>query len=111
MSSALLLSIIVGCLQLFLFTFGARQILGIAGINESSIMFSPALAYMKIRALAAPVATMWLVATNIFRGRSHFVMNYSSFNYDILGLTFLFQTLRKDLAMPLLHWLVRCSSM
>ena len=51
-----------------MFIVGARQILAAAGIQASSAMYLPAMAFMRARALSAPTSTVWLVATNVFRG-------------------------------------------
>jgi Na+-driven multidrug efflux pump len=68
-SSALALALLVGFLQLVVFTIGASQILAMTGVSHSSTMYLPAVAFMRARASAAPSATIWLVATNAFRGK------------------------------------------
>lgn len=67
-SSALALALLLGSLQAILFVIGAKQILHASGIHKSSAMYLPAMAFMKARAWSAPTSTVWLVATNIFRG-------------------------------------------
>jgi hypothetical protein len=82
-----------------LFAFGAQQVLAISGIGQSSNMFAPALGFLKIQSLAAPAATMWLVATNIFRG-----MNLPTHSIDESIPSFcLLPISKKDLVMLLSH--------
>lgn len=67
-ASALALALLMGSIQALVFMIGARQILYANGIHSSSAMFIPAMAFMRARALSAPTSTLWLVATNVFRG-------------------------------------------
>jgi Na+-driven multidrug efflux pump len=67
-SSALAVALLLGSIHAFLFVVCARQILSASGIEESSAMFVPAMAFMRARAWSAPTSTLWLVATNTFRG-------------------------------------------
>ena len=67
-SSALVVALVLGSFQAFLFVVGARQILSASGIGESSAMFVPAMSFMRARAWSSPTSTLWLVATNTFRG-------------------------------------------
>lgn len=71
-TSLLLCGFVLGCIQLVLFILGGDRILGMAGIvkndSASSVMYGPALSYMKVQALSAPSATVLLIATNIYRG-------------------------------------------
>ncbi len=38
------------------------------GVGPASEMYAPAVAYLRIRALGTPAATLWLVSNGIFRG-------------------------------------------
>jgi Na+-driven multidrug efflux pump len=67
-SSALLLALLLGTVQALVFFIGARRILGAAGIHYAAEMYTPAMSFMRARALSAPTSTLWLVATNVFRG-------------------------------------------
>jgi Na+-driven multidrug efflux pump len=67
-ASALALALLMGSVQALVFVVGARHILDAAGIQSSSAMFIPAMSFMRARALSAPTSTLWLVATNVFRG-------------------------------------------
>ena len=77
--SGLVLAMIVGFVQLFVFTICARPILALNGItpptSDSSIggnsgnMYKFALLYTRARATSAPSSTMWLVATGACRGK------------------------------------------
>ncbi len=67
-SSALALALLLGSIQALVFVIGARQILDAAGIHQSSAMFIPAVSFMRARAFSSPTSTLWLVATNVFRG-------------------------------------------
>jgi len=67
-ASSLAVAFVLGSFQAFIFIVGARQILQASGVGESSSMFIPALTFMRARAWSSPTATLWLVATNIFRG-------------------------------------------
>lgn len=67
-SSALALALLLGTVQALVFVIGARQILQAAGIDHASAMYIPALSFMRARALSSPTSTLWLVATNVFRG-------------------------------------------
>lgn len=67
-SSALLLAVMLGTIQALVFCIGAKSILHASGIDYGTDMYAPAMSFMKARALSAPTATLWLVATNVFRG-------------------------------------------
>jgi Na+-driven multidrug efflux pump len=67
-TSGLVLGFLVGVMQLGVFTIFARPILAATGIPDSSSMHRSAISYMRARALSAPPATLWLVATGAFRG-------------------------------------------
>lgn len=67
-SSSLALALFLGSIQALVFVIGARHILAASGIHASSAMYLPAMAFMRARALSAPTSTLWLVATNVFRG-------------------------------------------
>jgi Na+-driven multidrug efflux pump len=71
-SSALFLAFLIGSIQSIVFIFGAGPGVELSGIAPSSTMYAPAKAYMRARAFSAPSATLWLVATNIFRGKKVF---------------------------------------
>lgn len=67
-SSGLLLAIVVGIIQLLVFSVLAPLILNIMGVSQSSGMWRAAVSYMRVKALGAPGATLWLVCNGIFRG-------------------------------------------
>ena len=77
--SGLVLALIVGFVQLFVFTICARPILALNGITpptsgtslggNSANMYKFALLYTRARATSAPSSTMWLVATGACRGK------------------------------------------
>ena len=67
-SSALLLALMLGMVQALVFFIGARNILQAAGIHHSTEMYTPAMSFIRARALSSPTSTLWLVATNVYRG-------------------------------------------
>ncbi|CAJ1916326.1 unnamed protein product [Cylindrotheca closterium] len=67
-ASTLNFALFIGFAQLFLFLAGSHQLLGLAGIDERSSMFLPALGFLRLDVLAMPATTLWLVGTNILRG-------------------------------------------
>ncbi|KAL7535231.1 hypothetical protein ACHAWF_005096 [Thalassiosira exigua] len=67
-SSALLLALAVGSIQLVLYFSLASPILRGMGVPPSSPMHPSAYSYLRVRALGTPAATLWLVANGVFRG-------------------------------------------
>jgi len=67
-SSALLLALVVGVVQLVVYTVLAKAITLGMGVNQSSPMWYSAVSYLRVRALGTPAATLWLVTNGIFRG-------------------------------------------
>lgn len=67
-SSALLLALAVGMVQLTLYYFLAGGIIRGMGVDASSSMWHSAVSYLRVRALGTPAATLWLVTNGIFRG-------------------------------------------
>lgn len=67
-SSALLLALAVGVVQLVLYTSLATGIIRGMGVNSLSPMWYSAVSYLRVRALGTPAATLWLVTNGIFRG-------------------------------------------
>ena len=67
-SSALLLALSVGVVQLILYTALAPAIIRSMGVIETSGMWHSAVSYLAVRALGTPAATLWLVTNGIFRG-------------------------------------------
>ena len=67
-SSALLLALVVGLIQLVVYTVLAKGITLGMGVTEASPMWHSAVSYLRVRALGTPAATMWLVTNGIFRG-------------------------------------------
>ena len=67
-SSALLLAVSVGFIQLLIYYLLATGIIRGMGVSASSSMWYSAVSYLRIRALGTPAATLWLVTNGIFRG-------------------------------------------
>ena len=67
-SSAMLLALSVGTVQLVLYYAFANNILSMMGVASLSRMHASAYSYMKVRALGTPAATLWLVTNGIYRG-------------------------------------------
>ena len=66
-SSALLLALSVGLIQLFVYFFFASAIIKGMGLGTTSSMWNSAFSYIRIRALGTPAATLWLVTNGVFR--------------------------------------------
>ena len=69
-SSAILLALTVGLVQMVIYSVLARGIIHRFGVTAASPMWHSALSYLRIRALGTPAATLWLVVNGIFRGLS-----------------------------------------
>ena len=68
-STALLLAISVGFIQLFIYYIGSDWIIRVPmGVTESNSMWYSATSYLRVRALGTPASTLWLVANGVFRG-------------------------------------------
>ena len=67
-SSAVLLALTVGLVQMIVYSLLTRGIIHRFGISELSPMWHSAVSYLRIRALGTPAATLWLVVNGIFRG-------------------------------------------
>jgi hypothetical protein len=67
-SSALLLAGVIGLVQACVYGLWSAPIIHAMGVPPSSPMHAPAVAYLRVRALGAPGATLWLVANGVFRG-------------------------------------------
>jgi Na+-driven multidrug efflux pump len=67
-SSALLLALSVGVIQLAIYASLASGIIKGMGVTETSPMWHSALSYLRMRAFGTPAATLWLVTNGIFRG-------------------------------------------
>lgn len=67
-SSALLLALSVGVVQLVLYSLLATGIIRGMGLDASNPMWHSAISYLRVRALGTPAATLWLVTNGIFRG-------------------------------------------
>ena len=67
-SSALLLALVVGVVQLVVYTVLAKGITLGMGVDAASPMWHSAVSYLRVRALGTPAATLWLVTNGIFRG-------------------------------------------
>jgi len=67
-SSALLLALSVGVLQLVLYAALTSGIIRGMGVTEASPMWFSAVSYLRMRAFGTPAATLWLVTNGIFRG-------------------------------------------
>lgn len=67
-SAALVLALAVGLLQTIFFLVAAPSLISAMGAGAGSPMRPVALSYLRVRALGAPTATMWLVANGVFRG-------------------------------------------
>jgi putative MATE family efflux protein len=67
-SSALLLALSVGVIQLVIYASLASGIIRGMGLTSASPMWHSALSYLRMRAFGTPAATLWLVTNGIFRG-------------------------------------------
>lgn len=68
-SAALALAVVVGTTQALVTLAVAPFLLSkVALVTPASPMRGPALSYLRVAALGAPTATLWLVANGIFRG-------------------------------------------
>lgn len=68
-SSALLLALCVGVIQMIVYTVFATAITqGMMGLTPTNKMWYSAVSYLQVRALGTPAATLWLVTNGIFRG-------------------------------------------
>ena len=67
-SSALLLALSVGVIQLVIYASLSSSIIHGMGVNVESSMWYSAVSYLRMRAFGTPAATLWLVANGIFRG-------------------------------------------
>lgn len=67
-SSAVLLALTVGLVQMVIYSVLTNGIIHRFGVNEISPMWHSAFSYLRIRALGTPAATLWLVVNGIFRG-------------------------------------------
>eukprot|EP00559_Dactyliosolen_fragilissimus_P002943 CAMPEP_0184862522 /NCGR_PEP_ID=MMETSP0580-20130426/6985_1 /TAXON_ID=1118495 /ORGANISM="Dactyliosolen fragilissimus" /LENGTH=649 /DNA_ID=CAMNT_0027360441 /DNA_START=89 /DNA_END=2038 /DNA_ORIENTATION=- len=68
-SSALLLALAVGTIQLLVYSTLAPTIVQtMMGVPSTSTMYQPATSYLRVRAFGTPAATLWLVTNGIFRG-------------------------------------------
>ena len=67
-SSALLLAVSVGVIQLVVYSLLATSITRGMGLSSSNPMWYSAVSYLRVRALGTPAATLWLVSNGIFRG-------------------------------------------
>ena len=67
-TTALLLALVVGGVQAAVYGLLTGPILSAMGVPGGSPMRQPALSYLRVRALGAPTATLWLVANGVFRG-------------------------------------------
>ncbi|KAG2496210.1 hypothetical protein HYH03_005809 [Edaphochlamys debaryana] len=66
--ACLLLALLLGLAQSALLLGLGRWLLGVWGVHAGSPVWAPALGFLTIRALAAPVTSMLLVAQGVFRG-------------------------------------------
>ncbi|KAG2496211.1 hypothetical protein HYH03_005810 [Edaphochlamys debaryana] len=66
--ACLLLALLLGLAQSALLLGLGRWLLGVWGVHAGSPVWAPALGFLTIRALAAPVTSVMLVAQGVFRG-------------------------------------------
>jgi len=66
--SVLLLALIIGILQLFVYLIFAKYIILAMGVTPENSMWYSAFSYLKVRALGTPASTLWLVTNGVFRG-------------------------------------------
>lgn len=62
-------AMLIGTLQCLVFVFFSHQIMAGMGVSKTSDMLSPALSYLRWRAVGIPASTVLLVTNGIFRGR------------------------------------------
>ena len=67
-SSALLLAVSVGIIQMIVYSIFCKSITRGMGVTTASPMWQSAVSYLQVRAFGTPAATLWLVANGIFRG-------------------------------------------
>jgi putative MATE family efflux protein len=67
-SSALLLALSVGVIQLLIYASLSSSIIRGMGVTAESSMWYSAVSYLRMRAFGTPAATLWLVTNGIFRG-------------------------------------------
>lgn len=67
-SSAILLALTVGLVQMVIYSVLTKGIIHRFGVGELSPMWNSAVSYLRVRALGTPAATLWLVVNGIFRG-------------------------------------------
>ena len=67
-SSAVLLALTVGLVQMVIYSVLTKGIIHRFGVGELSPMWNSAVSYLRVRALGTPAATLWLVVNGIFRG-------------------------------------------
>lgn len=67
-STALLLALVVGVAQGLLYALSTGSMLTAMRVGPASPMRAEACAYLRVCALGAPAATVWLVLNGIFRG-------------------------------------------
>jgi putative MATE family efflux protein len=67
-SSAVLLALTVGLVQMLIYSVLTKGIIHRFGVGELSPMWNSAISYLRVRALGTPAATLWLVVNGIFRG-------------------------------------------
>ena len=68
-ATAILTAIIIGTMQCLLFLLASGPIMRVMGVGPLSEMRSPALKYLRWRAIGVPAATVLIVSNGIFRGR------------------------------------------
>lgn len=68
-ATAVITAVAIGLIQTIVFLTLGKIILAIMGVGGKSEMLSPAVGYLKWRALGVPAATLSLVTNGIFRGR------------------------------------------
>ncbi|KAE8650932.1 protein DETOXIFICATION 43 [Cucumis sativus] len=67
-STALIFGTVLGLLQAVFLAFGAKYLLNVMGVKESSPMLAPAMKYLVLRSLGAPAVLLSLAMQGIFRG-------------------------------------------
>ena len=64
-STAMIIAVVIGILQTFIFVFSGGRILSMMKVPMTSDMRGPALAYLKWRSLGVPASTALLVAVGM----------------------------------------------
>ncbi|KAL0533204.1 hypothetical protein IC582_030419 [Cucumis melo] len=67
-STALIFGTVLGLLQAVFLAFGAKYLLNVMGVKQSSPMLAPAMKYLVLRSLGAPAVLLSLAMQGIFRG-------------------------------------------